>query len=271
MRKILFVLRELYRSYTEKHIPRAAAALSYCLTMTFFPLIICLYSLLGSNYDHVVQAVNFISQFISAKTTEMLRSFLKYVAQSNSKGMFYAGVILFLTSASAAERNLQMTIGEMQGRQRFKALGDFVFSLVFSLAFVTAIYFAILVLFTSRELIGRLNTLLPFVDIGGSWLWIRFVLLAGICMVLFWAIYYVAQPRKERYPCFAGALFSTLAVEGMSLLFSNFIAVSARYPLVYGSLASLILLMFWLYLNCQIIYLGAALNLALRDLKGQKS
>ena len=46
----------------------------------------------------------------------------------------------------------------------------------------------------------------------------------------------------------------------MSGIFSAFIAVSTRYPLVYGSLASIILLMFWLFLCCQIIYTGAALN-----------
>ena len=51
----------------------------------------------------------------------------------------------------------------------------------------------------------------------------------------------------------------------MSWVFSMFIAVSARYPLVYGSLASLVLLMFWLFLCCQIIFLGAALNVAVRD------
>ena len=51
----------------------------------------------------------------------------------------------------------------------------------------------------------------------------------------------------------------------MSWVFSVFIAVSARYPLVYGSLASLVLLMFWLFLCCQIIFLGAALNVAVRD------
>ena len=55
----------------------------------------------------------------------------------------------------------------------------------------------------------------------------------------------------------------------MSYVFSAFITASARYSLVYGSLASLILLMFWLYLCCQIIYLGAALNIAIRDVCGE--
>lgn len=268
MEKALQVLRELFNYYIDKHIPRAAAALSYYLTMTFFPLIICLYSLLGQNYDRVVRALNFLSQFISAKTTEMLRSFMLHVARSGSSGgMLVVGLMVFVTSASAAERTLQVTIGEMQGRQRFKGLGDFLFSIVISLAFVGAIYFAILVMFTGREFLDKINALLPFIDISSSWQWIRFLLLAGISLVLFWAIYRISQPRAQRYPCAAGALFSTVSVVVVSLIFSKFIAVSARYSLVYGSLASVILLMFWLYLNCQIIYLGAALNVALQKLR----
>ena len=38
------------------------------------------------------------------------------------------------------------------------------------------------------------------------------------------------------------------------------------YNLVYGSMASVILLMYWMYLECQNIYLGAAFNLAISDL-----
>ena len=58
----------------------------------------------------------------------------------------------------------------------------------------------------------------------------------------------------------------------MSWLFSGFIAASSRYPLVYGSLASMILLMFWLFLCSQLIYLGAALNQAiLQGKNGEES
>ncbi len=269
--KALFVSKELYRYYFESRIPRAAAALSYYLTMTFFPMIICLYTLLGRNYGHAVRAVNFLSQYISPKTTDMLRSFMKYVAQSNRESMLFAGLVLLITSASAAERTLQITIGEMQGKRRYKGLGSFFFSLISSLLFVAAIYFAIVVLLTSRELLDRLNALIPFIDIGSSWQWFRFLLLAGICLVMFALIYRTSQARGEYYRCFPGAVFSTLAIEGMSLVFSRFIAASTRYSLVYGSLSSVILLMIWLYFNCQIIYLGAALNLALRSLKEHRA
>ena len=263
----LRLLRALFRYYDEGRIPRAAAALAYYLTMTFFPLLICLYALLGRSYPRVLQALDFVSQFISARTAEMLRGFMRHVALHQSSGIFFAGLAVLISTASAAVRSLQGTIGEMQGKRRFQGLADLLFSVLFSLAFVAAIYFGILVLFTGRDFLERVGGCLSLVDVDGSWPWVRFLLLAGLSFVLFWTVYAVSRQESEAYPCVAGAAFSMLGLVGMSLLFSDFIAASARYPLLYGSLTSLILLMLWLYLSCQIICLGAALNLALRDLK----
>ena len=239
------------------------------MTMTFFPLIICLYSLLGKNYLRIMEALKFVSQFISGDTTYMLRNFMSHVARAGSSAMLIAGLTVLMTSASAGVRSMQSTIGELQGGVRYRGLACFVFSLLFSLVFVGAIYFAIVVLFTGRDILERINGLLPFIDIGGSWQWIRYLLLAGIIFVIDWAVYAVSQRRTDRYRSFPGAAFATLGIVIMSSLFSMFIAVSTRYSLVYGSLASMILLMFWLYLCCQIIYLGAALNIAIRDVCGE--
>ena len=109
--KALQVGRNMLRLYGEKRIPRAAAALSYYLTMTGFPLLICLYSLLGNNYARAMQIVEFLDEFMSAETTRTIRSFMNYVARSHSSAMFFAGLMVVLTSASAAVRNLQATIG----------------------------------------------------------------------------------------------------------------------------------------------------------------
>jgi membrane protein len=184
--------------------------------------------------------------------------------------MFIAGLTVLITSASAAVRTLQATIGEMQGGRRYQGFSDFLFSLVFSLAFLASMYFGILVMFTGRDFIKLLNGWLPFIDIRRSWQWIRFLLLGGIELVIFWGIYAVSRRHRDHYAILPGALFATLGLVVMSWLFSGFIAVSTRYPLVYGSLASLILLMFWLHLCCQIIYVGAALNIALRDVLGKE-
>ena len=64
-----------------------------------------------------------------------------------------------------------------------------------------------------------------------------------------------------------GALVGMAGIVLMSWIFSEFIAVSYRYPLVYGSLASIILLMLWLFLCSQMIFLGAAVNASLDQQK----
>lgn len=268
--KAMQVLRAIARLYSEKRIPRAAAALSYYLTMTAFPLIICLYSLLGNSYTKAMQIVDFLDEFLSAETTRTIKSFMAYVAMSHSTAMFFAGLTVLLTSASAAVRTLQGTIAEMQGGRRYQGLRDFLFSLVFSLAFLASMYFGIVVMFTGRNFIELLNGWLPFIDISSSWQWIRFLLLGGIALVIFCGIFAVSRRRCDRYHILPGALFATLGLVVMSWIFSGFIAVSTRYPLVYGSLASLILLMFWLFLSCQVIYIGAALNISLREVLGRE-
>ena len=265
------ILHALIDQYTKRRIPKASAALSYYLTMTLFPVIICLYALLGDNYDRSMQILDFVEQFLSADTTMLIRRFIIHVAASSSTALLIAALMVLVTSASAAVRTLQSTIGEMQGGQRFQGLTDLLFSVIFSLAFLAAMYFAILVMFTGRDFLEWINGYLPFVDVRSSWRWLRFLLLGGIELVIFWSVYEVSKRRCDNYSTLPGAILSTLAIVAMSSLFSVFIAVSARYPLVYGSLASLVLLMFWLYLSCQIIFLGAALNVVLRDVLPPKS
>ena len=51
----------------------------------------------------------------------------------------------------------------------------------------------------------------------------------------------------------------------VSMAFSTFIGASTKYPLVYGSLSAVILLMLWLYTCCMVILCGAAFNVARRD------
>lgn len=271
MKKLFDLIRRIVELYTNKQIPLASAALCYYMTMTFFPLIICLYTLLGHNYEQATAILNFGEQFLSPGTLKTVRSFLTYVENNHSTGMLYAGALLMLTSASAAVRSMQVTIGRMQGGRRFIGVIGILFSLVFSVVFLVAIYFAILVIFTGREMLARLNALIPFLDIGVSWTWIRYLLLSGLMFLIFWGIYRVSRAKGAAYSTWAGALLSTVGSVVMSMIFSRFIAVSSRYSVVYGSLASVILLMYWLFLFCQILYIGAAFNLALHEVRKEKT
>ena len=267
--KIVRFVKNFIRIYTDTQVTIASAALSYYFTMTFFPLIICLYTMLGNSYDQAMRIVQFLKSFASEEAIDLISDFLVYVASNNSPAMMVAGLAVLVTSASAASRSIQTTIGRMQGGVKFKAFMYFAFSILFSLVFLAAIYFAMLVMLTGRQFITTVNKLLPFIDISHSWNWMRFLVMGGIFFVLVWGVYETAKRNCDEYSTFPGTVVTTVALVAESLLFSVFIGRSAKYPLVYGSLASLILLMLWLYSCCLIIYVGAAVNIALRDTRQQ--
>ena len=267
MKKLIYLIKRIIHYYKVKQIPLASAALCYYMMMTVFPMIICLYTLLGQNYDQALRILDFAEDFLSADTLDTVRNFLAYVANNHSSAMAIAGLTVMLTSASAAVRSMQVTIGRMQGGLRYTGITGFLFSVLYSVVFLAATWFAILVMFSSRNILNLLREQLPFIDVNVNWHEIKYGLLALIMFLLLWGIYRFARKKGARYYTWPGAIFATFGIVAMSLIFSGFIAVSARYSLVYGSLASVILLMYWIYLICQVIYIGAALNVSLRDLK----
>ena len=273
-KRVLRIGRETVKLFLDKQIPRSAAALSYFLTMSLFPLIICLYTLLGDSYAKMLQLLELLDRFLSAETTRYVKHFLKYVAENRSPSMVFAGLTLLLSSASAAVRvmlqGMREIRGEEQGRQ---GLQSWLFSLVFSLSFLLVLYFGILVMLTGQSFLELLEQYMPVLHFSRAWTWLRFPVLAGLVFLTLWGMYEVSAAQgKGRSAMLPGALGATGGIVLMSWLFSGFIAASSRYPLVYGSLASMILLMFWLFLCSQLIYLGAALNQAiLQGKNGEKS
>lgn len=256
--------------YDEHRLTVVAAALSYNLTMTFFPLVIVLYYMLGSNYAKAMRILAFVEHFMAQETVSSLRDFLLYVATDRSSAMLVAGITVLVTSASAAVRTLQGTIGRMQGGTRYQGIWGILFSVLFSLVLVAGMYLVMIIMLAGRGLMERLNSIIPLVDISAGWDSVRFLLLAGIELLMFWGIYLVSLKKGESYPTYPGAILATLAMVAVSYAFSAVLSASAKYPLVYGSLASMILLMLWLYSASLVIFCGAVLNVILRDIKRGK-
>ena len=265
LKRFYALIRRILYYYNAKQIPLASAALCYYMMMTFFPLIICLYTLLGNSYSRARRVLDFAENMLSADTVQTIRTFLNYVAFNHSQAMFIAGGLFLLTTASAGMRSLQATLGRMQGGHRFRALPDFLISFALAAALVFAVYFSMVVLLTGHRFLRWMQGNFSVEIADASWDWMRFLFLGGVALLLLWGLFGFTRPRNDRYLVLPGAMLSTVGIVAMGSLFSRLIASSTRYSLVYGSLASLILLMIWLYIICQTIFVGAALNIALRD------
>ena len=96
--------------FSENRISMAAAALSYYLTMTIFPLFIVVYTLLGNSGESVLQLMDFAGELINADVMEFILDFFTYVSESRESAMLPLGLAVLLSYASAGIRSMLHTI-----------------------------------------------------------------------------------------------------------------------------------------------------------------
>ena len=263
--KVKKVAINAIKLYTDNRIPMAAAALSYYLTMTFFPIVICLYTMLGSSYEKATRALSYFKPVFPEKTFSAIESFLEYVSANNSVLMMIFAISVILMTSSASFRSIENTIGRMQGGNRYDGYAFFIFSVVLSVVFVAMLYLAIIAIFFGENIVSSISKFLPSLHLERFRLNFRYLLLFGLSLVMQILIYNSFKRKEDKYKTLPGAILSTLAFVGITAFFSLIINSSIKYNLIYSSLASVIILMFWLYCCCMAIYCGALFNIALRD------
>lgn len=116
---------------------------------------------------------------------------------------------------------------------------------------------------TGKRFLLWLDALMPHVSIIWSWTWVRFLVLFAILLMMILVLYRLTTPRRTPHRVFPGALFSAVGIVVMSILLSWLIGNSAKYSLVYGSLASVVILLFWFHVFGLLLILGVVLNHAL--------
>lgn len=263
-------IREMHRLYTRHNVPRAAGALAFFFVLSFFPLLLCLNIFVGLAHVDVQQLLDSLVRVLPRQALELMGEYVDYAAQNQSPALLYAALPAIVLSASAALRVLLDTMDELYDHPRDTGLRRIVVSVGFSLLFLVTVYLSILVIFTGQWFLLWLGTVLPprlaavvnFSALARLWRWLRYLLLFCFVMLMVLALYRLGTPKERARlgPMVGSALLCALSLVVASAVFSWFIGMSSRYSLLYGSLASIIILLLWLYLCGTILLLGAALN-----------
>ena len=255
--------RRVLELYVRHHVPRTAAALSYFLMLSVFPALLCLSYMLGGLFPEAAQFRAALSGLLPRGAADTLTAFLRGIPHQMGQGMLLAALAGMLTSCSAAYRTVDGFMGELRSAHRFDGPFRFVFSFCFSVFFLTAMYVAALLILTGKWFLELADRRLLFMNISEAWVWGRFVLLFLLLFVVVALIYRLTAPRGRHTRQLPGALAAASVLVAVSLFFSAFIDRSARYPLLYGSLAGVIVMMVWLYVSGAVLLTGNVLNVAL--------
>ena len=256
---------------------RAAAALSYFLILTLFPLLVCVNYFIGLFHLDLENLLQSLDQILPAEALAVIQDYLGYVAGSQSRALLLASLVTILISASAGLRTLLAAMDGLHGVKNTHAVRRVVLSVALSALFLLTIYLSVVVIFTGEWFFWLLEERLPrriaelIPPLSGLWRWMRYLLLFCFVLLLVLIVYRAGTPRGavRRPVVAASSLGAALAIVAASAVFSWFIGMSSRYALVYGSLASLIILLVWLYLCGNLLLLGAVVGRVLEDrLKG---
>lgn len=259
-------LLEAARLYGRVGAAQSAAALSYFLILTLFPLLMCVNYLIGLFHLSLEQVLDSLDQVLPAGVLSLLGDYLSYVSGVQNPALLWASLFTIVLSASAGLRTLFHTMDELYQVRRppFRRL---ILSVVLSLLFLLTIYLSVVVIFTGDWFFGlledhlprRLSQILPLSALSGLWPWMRYLLLFCFVLLLVLIVYRAGTPRRlaGRRTVIRSSLCTALILVASSAIFSWFIGMSSRYALVYGSLASLMILLVWLYFCCSILLAGA--------------
>ena len=266
LRPVWFVL-ETAQVYNRCSIAQAAAALAYFLLLTLFPLLLCINYFIGIVRLDLEQLVRSLGQFFPQEAMALVQDYLRYASGSRSDAVFFAALSAIVLSASAGLRTLFHTLDRLYGRPPGQGLGRIVLSVAMSALFLLAVYLSAVIVVTGgwffqmleEHLPGALLRLLPLSALSALWLGLRYILLFCFMLLLVLPVYWVGSPRKfHNWFLIGNAMVTAGGMVVCSALFSWFVGLSTRYSLVYGSLASMIVLVMWLYFCGNILLLGAA-------------
>ena len=245
---------EAFSTYGRCGVAQAAAALSYFLILTLFPLLMCVNYFIGLFHLSLEQLLSGLDQVLPDQALAVMQDYLAYAA----------------LSASAGLRALLLAMDKLYGLEHPGGLRRIALSVILSLLFLLTIYLSVVVIFTGDWFFHLLEThlphpllrLIPLSALSSLWLWIRYLLLFCFVLLLVLAIYRLGTPRRFRSSrkLLLSSLFTAVSLVAGSLLFSWFIGLSSRYSMLYGSLASLIILLVWLYFCGNVLLLGALLS-----------
>lgn len=256
-------------------IGRKAAAISWSFTMSLFPFILFLLSVLPymPHYDKLqfyIFDVLMHNVFPSNMEGDV-RGYIETNIIPNMKGISNLTIVLALIFATNGTFSLINGFNE-NTEEKLSDVKEFILSFFITIGFITMVFLTLFGVYYV-EVVMKLFT--PAYDV--SWLvdnlssiigFVSFPLFYFILLTLF---YWLGTVKITRFrQAIPGAILTTILFLATTYIFAIYVKDIARYNVLYGSIGSMILLMVWVNVNVYLLLFGNELNMAIRKLRIEK-
>ena len=220
-RRVLAAARVVHRSvdlFLKKQVTRSAAALSFFLTLSIFPFLLCLNWLIGILNVDISAVGKLFGGVVPGETISIIQDYLAYIAQSRSIPMLVGGLLTMASSSSAAYRTIGNQMDSLYERRQPRRFIHWLASFAASFVFLISVYFCIIILLTGNWFIELLDTHFGIGYLISRWTWIRFLVLFLFVLLMVYGLYRVSAPRQRpRLSVFWGALLTAFCLVVVSV------------------------------------------------------
>jgi len=259
----LRILGRAATNFIEDSGNQMAAAISYYALFSLFPLTLLAVSIFGivirdpRVQDAVLAA---IIGFLPIQDQSIANSLRNVAALGPTLTVVSAlGSLWSAGALSAALRSALNVVFEAQtGRPWFRAkIIDYVFLPIIALPLVGGIVLTTLWRIAQVEFGQALGVVKSPVSFSFFWNAGALAIPLVLTFVAFMLTYWILPNRRPRFRhIWPGALLAAVGFEALKFGFAAYVEHFASFNLIYGSLGSVIVLLFWVYLTANIVIFG---------------
>jgi membrane protein len=272
----LYDLLELYSlGIVEGAFSYHASAVAFSFFMALFPFALFILNLIpyipidGFQTDFL----EFVKEGVPPNTYDAIYKIINDILNNSHSGLLSSGFFLsiFLMANGIVgilggfESSKHVLIKRGFFNQYLVALG---ISMVLSLLLiVTVAAVVIFEVFIQRTIIQDvLSDQIPLIQLG-RYAFVILMILITTSILLRYGTKQLYKPRLISI----GSVFTTILIVISSYFFGIWVIKFSKYNELYGSIGTLLILMFYIWINCMILLLGFELNATIAQLKTKKN
>lgn len=240
-----------------------ASQLAYNLALSFFPFIIFLTNIISFTNINSDAVINGLHSILPENVWELTSGIVKEVLDSQNQGLLWVSIILAIWTSSSGFRAVIKIINKAYDvKQEKTVIGVTISAYIWTIVLGITILGALILLVFGQVISKYLISVLPFKNIIlVIWNVLRGGLSIVILIFVFASMYkYTVALKLKWRDVLPGAIVSAIGWVVVSYVFSFYINNFANYSRFYGSLATVFILMVWLFLTAIIFLLGVEIN-----------
>lgn len=269
------MFRIYFRGVFKDKIGRKAAAISWSFTISLFPFILFLLSVLPymPHYDKLQFYIFdvLMHNVFPSNIEGDVRNYIEKSIIPNMKGISNLTIVLALVFATNGTFSLINGFNE-NSEEKMTDVKEFILSFFITIGFILIVFLALFGVYYS-EVVLKLFT--PVYNV--SWLVNNLSKIIGLVsfpifyFILLALFYWLGTVKITRFrQAVPGAILTTVLFVVTTYFFALYVKNIARYNVLYGSIGSMILLMIWVNVNVYLLLFGNELNMSIRKVRIRK-